>query len=113
MAAFVRTSSSRIDPDWPHIRDHLLEALESALDIGASGDIVLDIVDKRGVWDASRVGGGVLAAGGGNDVRDLLGALAGESAALSPSYQRTSQRWKPLSRPENTPLPLRQQCAAA
>ena len=42
-----------------YVRDHLLEPLQHALDVGARGDIVLDPVDEGGVGYAARVGGGV------------------------------------------------------
>lgn len=51
-------------------RNHLLEVPQCGLDIGAGGYIVLDLVDERGVWDPSWVGGGVF-----SPVCDLLSAL--------------------------------------
>lgn len=42
-------------------RDHLLEALEHALDVGAGGDVVLDAVDEGRERDAARVGRGIFA----------------------------------------------------
>ena len=44
-------------------RDHLLEAAHRALDLGARGDIVLDLVDERREGDAAGVGGGIFANG--------------------------------------------------
>lgn len=45
------------------VRDHLLEILKRALDVGARRNIVLDAVDERGVGDASSIGGRVLGTG--------------------------------------------------
>lgn len=44
-----------------HLRYHLLEALERALDVGAARDIIFHIVDKRSKGNPSRVGRRVLA----------------------------------------------------
>ena len=40
------------------VRDHLLEALQRSLDISSRGDIVLDLVYERRIWNASRIRGG-------------------------------------------------------
>lgn len=59
------------------IRDHLLEALEGAFHICASGNIIFDFVDKWRIWNAARVGRGIFA---------VTQISCGQSACLDQTY---------------------------
>lgn len=46
-----------IEYNMADIRDHLLEAAQGGLDLGPRRDIVFDLVDEGGEWNASGVRG--------------------------------------------------------
>lgn len=63
-------------------RDHLLEVSQRGLDILARRDVVLDLVDERGVGDAPRVAGrDILPAGALVSIARVTGWKAGRDSA--------------------------------
>jgi hypothetical protein len=78
-------------------RNHFLKALKSALDIGASGNIIFHIVDEWSIRNPSWVGGGIFAVAQVSQDRSSSSSSSSSSSLplLLFMYKLTPLRLKP------------------